>query len=79
MAKAEPIADLEEETVSLALPAVDVTGLVGITITKFGAGLVSTGQHVAGEGDIFAARGEKMMVSRKVAESLEARGLAEMD
>lgn len=53
--------------------------LVEVTITKFGEGRVSTGEHVTGEGDIFAKRGEKLLVSKKTAERLEVLGLAETD
>lgn len=51
--------------------------LVEVTITKFGDGMVSTGEHIATEGDVKAKRGEKMMVSPSVAADLEARGFAE--
>jgi len=53
--------------------------LVEVTITKFGEGKVSTGEHVAGEGDIYAKRGDKLRVSKKVAERLEVLGVAEAD
>lgn len=52
---------------------------VEITITKFGDGKVSTGVHVAGEGDIYASRGDKLTVSREVAARLEELGVAEAD
>lgn len=51
--------------------------LVEVTVTKFGEGRVSTGEHIPAEGDVKAKRGEKMMVSPSVAADLEARGFAE--
>lgn len=53
--------------------------MVEITITKFGEGKVSTGVHVTGSGDIYAKRGEKMMVSKTIATRLEVLGVAEID
>lgn len=63
----------------IAPAPVSVSDLVSVTITKFGDGKVSTGIHVAGEGDIYAKRGERLDVSPAVARSLEALGLAEAD
>jgi len=78
MAKAK--VDLEYDTATPVVPVAAPNGdLVQVTITKFGEGQVSTGKHVAGEGDEFAKRGDKMWVSKTVASSLEARGLAEAD
>jgi hypothetical protein len=78
MAKAK--ADLETDTVETIVPVAQPNGeLVQVTITKFGEGQVSTGNHIAGEGDEFAKRGTKMWVSKPIANSLEARGLAEAD
>lgn len=74
-----PEEDLETDTDRPVLPPVDKSRLVEVTITKFGSGLVSTGVHVSGEGDVYAQRGEKLTVSAKVAASLEALGFAEAD
>lgn len=80
MAKAKKPADLETDTETPTLPEAEKGDeLVRVTVTKFGAGQVSTGLHVAGEGDIYADRGDALMVSPQVAKSLEARGLAEAD
>lgn len=69
-----------EDTETPVLPAPEPNGgLVEVTITKFGEGKVSTGHHVAGEGDIYASRGDKIMVSKDVAERLEVLGVAEAD
>lgn len=50
---------------------------VKVRITKFGAGQVSTGEHVAGEGDIMAQHNDEMTVSPANADALEALGFAE--
>lgn len=68
-----------EDTPKPSLPSHDNSDLVWVTVTKFGAGQVSTGEHIAGQGEIYAERGDKLQVSQRVANSLEARGLAEMD
>lgn len=74
-----PESDLQTDTDTPELPVARPNGdLVEITVTKFGDGLVSTGQRNEA-GDIFAKRGDKMMVSKSVASSLEARGLAETE
>lgn len=65
--------------VKLANPSKAKEEEVEVTITKFGDGKVSTGMHVAGEGDIYAERGEKLTVSKSVAVLLERRAFAEMD
>lgn len=77
-AEAEP-EDIRETATPVLPKAEPVGDLVEVTITKFGEGKVSTGVHVAGEGDIFASRGEKIMVSKAVAARLEVLGVAEAD
>lgn len=68
------------DTEPTVLPVAAPNGaLVEVTITKFGEGKVSTGIHVAGEGDIFASRGDKILVSKDVAARLEVLGVAEAD
>lgn len=68
------------DTPTPVLPKAQPNGeLVEVTITLLGDGMVSTGEHVAGEGDIYAARKDKIMVSKAVAVALEARGFAERD
>jgi len=82
MAKAKNAADDSEqqETETPVLPIAKPEGdLVEVTITKFGEGKVSTGVHVAGEGDIYAVRGDKISVSKEVAARLEVLGVAESD
>lgn len=76
---AESAADLETETAAPPLAPKQSTEVVLVTITKFGAGKVSTGVHVAGPGDIMAIKGEILEVSRTVAEALEAKGFAEAE
>lgn len=72
--------DLETDTEAEPLPVPEPAGdEVIVTVTKFGEGQVSTGEHIAGEGDVYAKRGDKLSVSKRVAASLEARGLAEID
>lgn len=69
-----------QDTETPVLPVAKPNGnLVEVTITKFGEGKVSTGRHVAGEGDIYASRGDKIMVSKEVAARLEVLGVAEAD
>lgn len=71
--------DEETETLPPAPAEEQSAALVSVTVTKFGEDKVSTGQHIAGTGDVYAKRGEKMMVSKSVADALEERGLAETD
>lgn len=51
---------------------------VKVVITKFGHGLVSTGEHVSSEGDVMAERGDQMEVSLSTAQALEKKGFAEI-
>jgi hypothetical protein len=51
---------------------------VRVTITKFGDGKVSTGEHVSVKGDVMAKRGEVLETSAEAAAALEAAGLAEI-
>ena len=79
MAKAKSIVDETVDTEAEPLPVQKPNGdLVQVTITKFGAGLVSTGQRDE-TGDVWAQRGDKLMVSKSVAMQLEALGRAEAD
>jgi hypothetical protein len=50
---------------------------VKIRVTKLGGGRVSTGVHVAVEGETMAQAGDMLTVPQTVADELEARGLAE--
>lgn len=77
---AKSTVDETKDTPKTVLPVAKPVGdLVEVTITKFGEGKVSTGVHVAGEGDIYAGRGDKIMVSKEVAARLEVLGVAEAD
>lgn len=68
-----------KDTKTPVLPVAKPNGpLITVTVTKFGGGLVSTGERDE-TGDVYAKRGDKMLVSKAVAASLEARGLAETD
>ncbi|HUO01404.1 MAG TPA: hypothetical protein VMU31_01395 [Rhizomicrobium sp.] len=51
---------------------------VKVRITRLGAGKVSTGVHVAVEGEVMAEAGAILTVPEDVAEALEARGFAEV-
>jgi hypothetical protein len=51
---------------------------VKIRVTKLGAGKVSTGVHVAVEGEVMAGAGDMFTVPQIVADALEAQGLAEI-
>jgi hypothetical protein len=67
------------ETASPVLPTAEPKGdLVEVTVTKFGSGLVSTGQRDE-TGDIFASRGDKLFVSKATAKALETLGYAESE
>lgn len=79
MVTAKTDADQTETKTPVLPKAAPVGDLVEITITKFGEGKVSTGVHIAGEGDIYASRGDKIMVSKDVAIRLEVLGVAEAD
>lgn len=74
----DPVKEVKD-TPSPVLPVARPNGdLVKVTITKFGDRRVSTGTR-DDAGDIFARRGDTIMVSKSVADSLEASGLAEAD
>lgn len=74
-----PEPDLETDTETPVLPVARPNGaLIEVTVTKFGAGLVSTGDRDE-FGDVFASRGQKLMVSKSVGVSLETLGFAEID
>jgi hypothetical protein len=84
MAKApEPTASIVDETKDTESPKLQKAQpngeMVEVVITKFGEGKVSTGEHVAGEGDIYASRGDKIIVAKHVAVRLEVLGVAEAD
>ncbi|TAL08064.1 MAG: hypothetical protein EPO02_13815 [Nitrospirae bacterium] len=51
---------------------------VKVTIVKFGEGKVSTGEHIAGKGDIMAERGDVITVSKNIADALESKGYGEV-
>ena len=53
-------------------------GHVTVRITKFGDGKVSSGVHVAEEGDIMLAKDESIVIAKSVADELEVRGFAEI-
>lgn len=73
----KPKPDETTDTVSPTLPvSVPEGDLVPVTITKFGDGKVSTGERDE-VGDIYAKRGDVLLVSQHVADSLEKRALAE--
>ena len=51
---------------------------VKVRVTRLGAGKVSTGVHVAVEGEVMADAGAILAVPEGVAQALEARGFAEI-
>lgn len=71
MAPRKKIEDGEE-------PAKPSVGNVFVRITKFGAGRVSTGEHVAEVGDIMADMDDVLEVSEDVGKSLEGKGYGEI-
>ena len=68
----------EEDTEAPQMPPPPSGRMVRITVTKFGEGKISTGVHVAGEGDVLARRGDVLEAPAESAASLEASGLAEI-
>lgn len=52
--------------------------MVECRVLKMGDGKVSTGQHVAGIGEVHYDKGEVFKVERSIAEALEARGFIEI-
>lgn len=54
-------------------------GLVWMTVTKAGDGHISTGEHVAGVGDVTFKRGERFLAPAASVEALEAKHYAETD
>lgn len=73
-----PKKDEETDTPTPRTAAPKQSGnLVKVRVTKFGAGLVSTGEYVVDEGDIFASAGDVLEVDPGTAKSLEVRGFAE--
>lgn len=53
--------------------------VVRVRITKMGDGKVSTGDHVANDGDLMFEAGEYAELPRVVALALEDRGFAEIE
>lgn len=54
-------------------------GQVSVRVTKFGADKgVSTGIHVAEQGDVMAKAGDIIMVDESTGRALEGKGLAEI-
>lgn len=54
-------------------------GMVWVTVTKAGDEKISTGEHVAGVGDVTYKRGDRFLVPLATAEALEARHFVEAD
>lgn len=73
----KPKADEETDTV-LDKPAVASSEFVDVVVTKHGEGKVSTGEHIAGQGDVYAPKGHKLKVLLHTAKALEAKGFAEI-
>lgn len=53
------------------------TALVEMVVLKKGAGRISTGVHVAGEGDEFFGIGDSFMAPADAVDELEDRGFAQ--
>ena len=60
-------------------PKVVPEGFVTVTVTKAGDGKISTGEHVAGVGDVTYKRGDKFQCSPETAAALEERHFVETD
>jgi hypothetical protein len=54
-------------------------GMVAIRITKHGAGKVSTGNFVLGEGDRMAEQNDVLFVDPVTAKAVEAKGYGEIE
>lgn len=74
----EETLDAVEETPVPTLEVQQKPETVRVTVTKFGDGKISTGEHVSAHGDVKAKRGDTLTVSLSIAEALEKRGLAEI-
>jgi hypothetical protein len=53
-------------------------GKVDVRITRFGHQQVSSGEHIAAQGDVMLDEGSVITVDQETAKVLEARGLAEI-
>lgn len=54
-------------------------GMAWMTVTKAGDGHISTGEHIAGVGDVTFKRGDRFLVPEASVEALEAKHYAEAD
>jgi len=54
-------------------------GHVFVTVTKFGEGKVSTGQHIPDHGDVMAVKGDVLECPEEDAKIQEALGLVEIN
>jgi hypothetical protein len=54
-------------------------GQVWMTVTKAGTGKISTGEHIAGVGDVCFERGARILCLPETAAALEAKHYAEAD
>lgn len=54
-------------------------GHVLVTVTKFGEGKVSTGEHIAEQGDVMAQKGDILECPEDQAKIQEALGLVEIN
>ena len=53
-------------------------GMVAIRVTKFGAGKLSTGEHVVG-GDMMADQDDILIVDPNTAKEIESKGYGEIE
>jgi len=67
------------ETVEAVAEAAVPPGYVRCRVLKAGDGKISTGEHLAGVGDLTYARNDVFNMPRPVGEELENRGLVEID
>lgn len=54
-------------------------GHVFVTVTKFGEGKVSTGKHIAEQGDVMAVKGDVLECPEEDAKIQEKLGLVEIN
>lgn len=81
-----PRENMTDETVTADAPrrgrppkAEAPEGMVWMTVTKAGDGQISTGEHIAGVGDVTFKRGDRFPALPETVAALEAKHFAEAD
>lgn len=72
-------AESADDAIVKAEPPKLKPGHVWVTVTKFGEGKISTGEHVAGQGDVMAMKGDVLECPADQAKIQEGFGLVEIN